>query len=117
MLIGLPALGVSSGPAPDTLTASAGIPLPAGGTRPVMRLFPHFSSSVDLKKVSSVDVLSIVTELVRVSDSMESIPTNGALWASFRAQHPMMMRVSGWLIHYVVDQKHERLVVVNVSRG
>jgi hypothetical protein len=91
--------------------------MPAGGTRPVMRLFPHFSSGVDLKRVSSVDVLSIVTELVRVSDSMESIPTNGALWASFRAQHPMMMRVSGWLIQYVVDQKHERLVVVNVSRG
>jgi hypothetical protein len=116
VLVG-PAPGVSRGPPPDTLTASAGIRLRADGTRSGMRLFPHFSSGVDLNRVSSADVLSIVTELVRVSDSMESIPTNGALWASFHAQHPMMMRVSGWLIQYVVDQKHERLVVVNVSRG
>jgi len=81
-----------------------------------MRLLPEFSYGVDLKRLPAADVLSIVGALVRVSESMESIPTNSAVWNSLRAQHPMTVRVNGWFVQYVVDHKRERLVAVNVSR-
>src|SRR5437763_1253726 len=73
-----------------------------------VRLLPEFSYGVDLKKVPASDVLAIVRELVQVSESMESIPDNGAVWDSLRKQHPMSLRVNGWLVQYVVDEKHER---------
>ena len=80
-----------------------------------MPLLPEFSHRVDLTKVPADDVLRIVEELVNIGNSMDSIPRNGDLWDSLR-DHPMGFRVKNWAVRYVVDERHERLTIVDVFR-
>ena len=81
-----------------------------------MRLLPEFSHSVDLTKVPADDVLLIGRELIRIGDSLESIPTNSSVWDSFR-HTPMTFRVKNWSVRYVVDERQQRLIVVDVLRA